>query len=128
MLVKILSALATAAAALTFAGAAQAAPVAWPYKTDAQAAHYLETRLPTWAGYDLRTVEGRSAYCVNGYYSKHEQRTGRHYGRERVDRNGELRFRTFSCSLSFDDGADYRTFELYVQTRTAPPWHVSADR
>ena len=97
-----------------------------PYKTDPQAERYLETHLPAWAGYDLTQLHA-SASCSNGAYSRHEQRTGRHHP-QRIDRNGEARFRTFACSLSFDDGADYRTFEGYVQTRAKRPWRVTADR
>jgi hypothetical protein len=99
-----------------------------PWKTDGQAKRYLETQLPTWAGIDLTKAESEpSSYCVNGAYSRHEKRTRRHYG-QRIDRNGEPRFRTFSCSLTTYDGTTSHNFELYVQTRPHRPWRVTADR
>jgi hypothetical protein len=87
-------------ALLVAAPAAMAAP--GPYRTDEQAARYLER------------VRGGWAYCVNGYYSHTEQRSGRHF-----PRRGGNRFRSFVCSTGGGD--------LYVRTRFGR-WAVVRDR
>ncbi len=56
----------------------QAAAASAPYRTDAQAEHYLSTGLKSWAGIKLSTAQFRTAFCLNGYYSKTEKRTGHH--------------------------------------------------
>lgn len=121
-----------------------------PYRTDAQAEQYLETSLSQWAGINLHPPANTpdedgytwntptpSASCSNGAYSRHEARTRRHY-RERIDRNGEARFRSFACELTAyadSDGNgrvtfidDDHKFRLYLQTRPHGPWVIMADR
>jgi len=102
-LVPVLAALGLAAAA---AGAAQAkAPLA--YRTDEAAETYLE-RLTSWHG--VRLVPALStAICINGFYSKTEQHTRRHF-EQRVAASGEGMFHSFRCIL----GSNGHTFSLYV--------------
>jgi hypothetical protein len=38
------------------------------------------------AGINLRRADFKSATCLNGYYSKRERRTGRHYPQRHVNR------------------------------------------
>lgn len=78
-----------------------------PYRTDAQAARYLER------------TRGGSAFCLNGYYSKAEQRQRRHFRQRNDDR-----FASFACALSTDRG----TAKLYLQTRPRDRWVVGPDR
>jgi hypothetical protein len=108
-------ALAAALAALALAGlagpAAGATPAkrANPYRTDHQAAAYLN-----------RTRRETGWYCLNGYYSRREQRTHRHpAGYMRL--NAQQRFLSFTC---VGPGPD-----LYLLTRPAGvPWVVVRDR
>lgn len=93
------------------------------YRTDAQAQRYLEHGLHRWAGINLRTASFKSAFCINGYYSKHESRTGHHYPQGKTNRYGEDLFRSFTCTLAVNS----RSFHLYVLT-TRLGWRVSADR
>jgi len=105
--------LTTALLALAVVAPAQAAPTG-PYRTDEQAAAYLE-----------QTGVG-TAFCINGHYSAHEKRTGRHFaGRKVVTRRGYVhyQFRSFACTVTDDIG----TRQLYVQTRPGP-WVVMVDR
>lgn len=92
--------------AVLAAPAVAAAPA--PYRTDQQAARFLE-----------RTRHG-VAFCVNGYYSRHEKRTGRHFAQ-----HGQ-RFRSFACS--FTSTRTGRTSALYLVTRPGGGWTVQTDR
>jgi len=94
-------------AAFAAAVPAQAAPLGL-YRTDAQAERHIER------------TRGGSAFCINGYYSRHEKRTKRHF-RQRSDE----RFRSFKCSHTRRDG---RTVNLYLQTRPNGRWVVLPDR
>jgi hypothetical protein len=114
-------------AALLATTTAAAAAALWkpPYRTDHQAELFLERGLKTWAGINLRAADFKSAFCVNGYYSKREQRTKRHYPQGHVNRVGENTFRSFACTLSVND----RSFHVYVvTTMTLIGWRVMADR
>ena len=98
-------------ALLVFAPAAQARL----YHTDAQAERALERS------------RGGSAFCLNGYYSDYEQRTGRHW----PDPNpGDDRFRSFTCALTDEQG---ETTQKYLRTRRHPSqgrrhWLIRPDR
>jgi hypothetical protein len=94
-----------------------------PYRTDAHAEHYLEHGLKRWAGIDLKKAGDKFASCIDGYYSRHEQRTGKHFPQGHTNRYGEDTFRSFGCTLTV--GA--RSFHLYVVTRVHG-WRVIADR
>lgn len=87
-----------------------------PWKTEAQVNRYLETQLPAWADINLRAPGAvPSASC-----------TGQR--RYRTDRNGEYRFRAFTCRLyAWDTADEYRGFSLTVQPRRGP-WRVTAGR
>lgn len=113
---RLIIALVAVAAALVAAAPAGAAPAGNPFRSDTQAARYLEGAYP-----------GGSAYCLNGYYSRHEQRTRRHQRQGVRDRRGVDLFRTFSCSLTVQVGEDWETRNLYVATRPGA-WIVIADR
>lgn len=98
--------IALAGLAVMAPAAAAASPA--PYRTDAQAARYV--------GHVRHGV----AYCVNGYYSRTEQRTGHHF-----PQHGQ-RFRSFACSLtSTRTGA---TSSLYVRTLPGGGWSIRRDR
>jgi hypothetical protein len=92
--------------ALAAPAAAQAATPGL-YRTDEQAARFLEQ------------ARGGSAFCLNGFYSKREKRTGRHFAN-----HGE-RFRSFTCTWASPSG---RTRSLYLQTRPGGRWVVLPDR
>jgi hypothetical protein len=64
--------------------------------------------------------------CVNGYYSKTEQRTGLHLPHHVDSTNalGEDVFPSFACSVT----AGSRTFGLYVVPQVGGGWKVAADR
>jgi hypothetical protein len=118
--------LATIALALVLLGTASTASASARkplFRTDHQAEVYLEHGLHKCAGINLRTVDFKSAFCINGYYSKHEQRTKKHYPQGRENGVGENVFRSFSCQLSVND----RTFNLYLLT-TRRGWRVMVDR
>jgi hypothetical protein len=103
-----LATLTTLAVLATVAVPAVAAALpAGPYRTDKQAARYVHR------------VRGGSVYCVNGYYSRHEQRTHRHF-RQRY--NGTSR--SFTCSWV---APGRRSVQLYVVTRWGP-WRIVRDR
>lgn len=104
---KILALLTTLVALAAPATAAARMP-SGPYRTDRQAERFLQR------------TRGGSAFCINGFYSRHEQRTGRHYRQ----RSGE-RFRSFACTWTSDAG---RTIDLYLQTRPHGGWVVTRDR
>ena len=93
------------------------------YRTDHQAEQYLEHGLSRWAGINLRTADFVTAFCINGYYSKHERRTHHHYPQGHETRAGENLFRSFACQLSVND----RSFNLYLLA-TRRGWRVSGDR
>jgi hypothetical protein len=80
-----------------------------PYRTDKQAERFLER------------TRGGSAFCINGYYSRHEKRTKRHF-RQRDDE----RFRSFKCTWT--SARSGRTSDLYLQTRPNGRWVVLRDR
>ncbi len=116
------SAVAMVAAGLAGAAPASAAAAA-SYRTDAQAERYLEHRLRGWAGINLRGPRVlKDAFCINGYYSRHEQRTRRHYKQGRVNRHGGDVFRSFACTFV----ANNRTFGLYLVAKQ-DGWLVAAD-
>ena len=108
------------ALALAFAGTAQAAPLT--YRTDTQAERYLEHNLKRWGGMNLASQDFKMAFCVNGFYSDHEDRTGHHFA-DKQSKYGESLFHTFSCTLT----SGSRSFNLYL---VAQPhgYAVSADR
>lgn len=118
--------LAVAAVLAAPVGAATTPP--GPYRTDVQAADYLEHGLKHWAGINVDAANGVTfAFCINGFYSKTEQRTGKHFngGQAKVNKFGEYMFRSFSCTLVTGG----RIFSLYVVTLAKRPfWRVSADR
>jgi hypothetical protein len=115
-------ALAAFVAALVLAAGAQAAaPV---YRTDEQAAAAVQT-LRAWAGLKVAAERYKTAFCVNGYYSRTEQvRRAPHLPQNRVSRYGENLFASFSCSLVVGT----RTFNLYVRPLPNGTWKVQADR
>jgi len=86
--------------------AAPAAAASGPYRTDRQAARYVQS------------VRGGYAYCLNGYYSRHEQRTHRHF-----PQRFRARFRSFACSWT----RRLRSERLYVVTRPGR-WLIVRDR
>jgi hypothetical protein len=102
---------------------AAAAPRKPPYRTDHQAEGFLEHGLRRWAGINLGTVDSKSGFCINGYYSKHEQRTHRHYPQGHQNRYGEDTFRSFACTFS----VNANSYNLYVVT-TRRGWRVMVDR
>jgi hypothetical protein len=106
---------------LTLAGAASAGRSL--YRTDRQAETYLDHGLETWAHIDLSKQPVRFASCFNGLYSKTEERTRKHFPQGRVNRSGEVVFRSFSCDFTTAG----RTFRLYVVT-TPAGWRVTTDR
>jgi len=113
-------------AALALAPLAAASIPRADYRSDGQAEYYLKHGLKRWAGRSL-TTPGlfKSAFCVNGYYSRHEKRTGRHFHPvERVNKRGEYLFRSFACTLS----AGSHEYALYLVTLPRGTWSVSADR
>ena len=114
----LLTALAMAAIMLMATGAAHAAS-APPYRTTTQAQRYLEAR------YTGATGDRTWAYCSNGYYSRHEQRTGRHFSQRHRDRLGRDLYASFACSVW---GLAMEDRNLYVQTRPDGRWYVAADR
>lgn len=119
VLTGVVAATAMAAASTTALAATDGLPL---YRADHQAERFLEHGLRSWAGVNLRT-DFVAAFCINGYYSRHEQRTGNHFPQGHQNRVGEDTFRSFACTLT----ADARTFHLYVVTaRTG--WLVRADR
>lgn len=93
------------------------------YRTDRQAESYLEHSLKTWAYIDLTRQAVKFASCFNGYYSKTEERTHRHFPPDRTNRGGASAFRSFSCDFTTAG----RTFSLYVVT-TPAGWKVATDR
>jgi hypothetical protein len=98
------------AALISLAVIATTATAATPglYRTDGQAARYLE-----------RTRHG-AAFCLNGYYSRHEKRTHRHY-----PQHGQ-RFRSFGCT--FTSRRTGKTSDLYLVTRPGGGYSVQPDR
>ena len=118
---------ATVVTGLAIAATAQAAPRVsvrgLAYRTDHQAEVYLERRLHRWGGIDLRKQRFKSAFCVNGFYSKRELRTGRHFP-ARTNLAGENIFHTFACTLSAAD----HSWGLYLVALRQAHWSVSADR
>jgi hypothetical protein len=88
-----------------------------PYRTTTQAERFLEQR--------YATTESAWAYCSNGYYSRHEQRTGRHFSQRHRDRLGRDLYASFSCVVG---GVGLENRNLYVQTRPNGRWIVGADR
>ena len=105
-----------AAAALALAGTAAAATPKPPnpWRTDAQAGRYLD-----------RLTHEQGWYCLNGYYSRREQRLRRHVaGYMRYNGATPPRFRSFTCTLGGSGRPD-----LYLQTRPAGTrWVVVVDR
>ena len=103
-------------ALLLFAGVAAAAgkPL---YRTDHQAEVFLSHHV--WRGF-----HPLSAVCFNGYYSRHEQRTHKHYPQGHQNRLGEDTFRSFACTYITQTG---RSFHLYLVT-TRLGWRISVDR
>ena len=97
--------IALALALLAVPAAAQAALPPGPYRTDAQAERFLER------------TRGGSAFCINGFYSKREKRTGRHF-----PQRSDERFRSFTCTVSGRDSS------VYLQTRPHGRWVVLTDR
>ena len=93
------------------------------YRTDQQAETYLEHGLVAWAHIDLRKQAVKLASCFNGYYSKTEERTRKHFPQGTVNRSGQVVFRSFSCDFTTAG----RTFNLYVVT-TPGGWKVTTDR
>jgi hypothetical protein len=83
------------------------------YRTDAQAERFATRGLKKWAGIDLTRVRSKTAFCINGYYSRYEQAHPQRFDQDRVNRSGEHLFRSFACTLT----AGSRTFELYLRTR-----------
>jgi hypothetical protein len=77
---------------------ASASAAVTPYKTDAQAEKYVERGLKRWAGIDLRHVDVKFAFCINGFYSRFEAAHRQHFDQERVNRYGEYLFRSFACT------------------------------
>ena len=65
------------------------------YRTDRQAETYLEHGLKAWARIDLTKQAVKFASCFNGYYSKTEERTHRHFPQDRTNRAGAVAFRSF---------------------------------
>jgi hypothetical protein len=83
------------------------------YRTDEQAARFLER------------TRGGSAFCLNGFYSKHEKRTGRHFA------NRGERFRSFGCTWTGrvpQGSGPFRSRDFYLQTRPGGRWVVLPDR
>ena len=107
--------------ALVLAGSAWAAQPL--YRTDKQAETYLEHGLKTWARIDLTKQAVKFASCFNGYYSKTEERTHKHFPQGKANRFDEIVFRSFSCDFTTAG----RTFSLYLVT-TPAGWKVTADR
>ncbi len=93
------------------------------YRTDRQAETYLEHGLRMWAHIDLTRQAVKFASCFNGFYSKTEERTHKHFPQDRTDRAGAIAFRSFSCDFTTAG----RTFSLYVVT-TLTGWKVATDR
>jgi hypothetical protein len=118
---KALAFVAAVLTVLTFAAGASSAGLT--YRTDNQAAHWLEHNLKVWHGIDLARQDFRSAFCINGYYSKREQHTGKHFPQGKENRAGEDLFHSFSCSLT----AGSRTFHLYLVAKRRG-YSVRADR
>jgi hypothetical protein len=94
------------------------------YRTDTQAQRYLMKGLKTWAGIDLTRARFKSAFCINGFYSRYEKAHPQRFDQNRTNRYGEHVFRSFACSLSVGN----RTFDLYLRSRPAGKWLVRADR
>jgi hypothetical protein len=114
---------AVAVLVLSVGVAAAGAGVRPLFRSDHLAEQFLEHHLQRWAGINLRRADFVDAFCLNGYYSKREQRSGHHYPQGRESRSGENLFRSFACQLTVND----RSFNLYlVTTRTG--WRVRADR
>jgi hypothetical protein len=105
---------------LILAGTASAAQSL--YRTDKQAETYLEHGLKTWGGIELGKQPVKFASCFNGFYSKTEARTHKHFPQGKANRSGQIVFRSFSCDFTTAG----RTFSLYVVT-TAAGWKVTAD-
>ena len=93
------------------------------YRTDNQAQTYLEHGFTRWAGINLSTQAVKFASCLNGYYSKTEHRTHKHFPQGKTNRYGEAVFRSFSCDFTTAG----RTFNLYL-VRTQTEWKVATDR
>lgn len=118
----VLLALAAFAIATSQASAASA-----PYRTPAQAEHWLTTGPTVWAGIKIaatwRTAWFKNVSCSNGDGSVTENRTGHHFPQGKVNRFGEDVYRSFVCYLSLNS----RGFRLYLVT-TPTGWSVKADR
>jgi hypothetical protein len=107
-----------------------------PYRTDAQAQHYVAHGLKRWAGIDLTKQPYRSAYCINGENSRIEVRAynarikqglrpKNRFAQDKTNRYGENIYASFACTLNVQG----RSFNLYVRTRWgSPAWIVQADR
>jgi hypothetical protein len=97
------------------------------YKTDAQTERFVETGLRTWAGINLAR-RPNSAFCINGYYSRFEKRTGKHYPQKEYTnpKTGEyvVRFHSFACDLTLGS----KTFKLYLLALPLNHWKVLVDR
>jgi hypothetical protein len=93
------------------------------YRTDRQAETYLEHGLKTWARIDLSKQAVKFASCFNGFYSKTEERTHKHFPQGSANRSGQIVFRSFSCDFTTAG----RTFSLYLVT-TPTGWKVTTDR
>jgi hypothetical protein len=97
--------------------------------TDAQAENYVKT-LKSFHGVSLVPKQGsyqiKMVFCTNGYYSKTEQRTGKHLpgSAGRTNSLGEDVFPSFGCSVTVGP----RTFGLYAVPRAEGAWTVTADR
>lgn len=105
--------------ALVLAAGAEAAKPRPVYRTDAQAQTYLQT-LKVWHGVKLHAP---SAFCLNGYYSKTEKRTGHHLPQGHENARGEDTFGSFACTIT----SGSRSFHVYVVAKPHG-WTVAVDR
>lgn len=82
------------------------------FRTEAQAARFLERGLRRWDGVDLRRAEYRSAFCVG----------------RRADDSSRTRFRSFECTLDVTARSEksYVFAVRLVPTRSG--WRVSVLR
>ena len=107
---------------LAFLGSSSVAMASLPrplYRAESQAQRYLASGLKGWARLNLRRVNNKTAFCVNGFDPEPE--LSEHYRQGRLNRTGQPVYRSFACTLV----TGTQTLGLYLVT-TREGWRVTA--
>jgi hypothetical protein len=105
------------------AGVAGASTRSRLFRTDQQAAHYLEYGLQSWANNDLGRPDLRAAFCISGYSAR--PKANRRNPQRRVNGLGNPVYRTFACTLNAVVAGHTQVFGLYLATKPGG-WVVTA--